>query len=205
VQSQLAFERTTACSPSWARCSWPDYAEWHRDKPRSMACKCASVTATPRTVRHSSGVGINLQDERGRSASLPARRARQDRRASSHGSDRRATAVRLRVGGRQGCGLTTPLTPLQGAERLLGYWASSALHRTVPVAAPREVQPHRAHGPLGYQASGPCRAPSTASRRSRLQAIESHLRFVKLAARKTWSGDHGTTVSGFLAASARRA
>jgi hypothetical protein len=42
--------------------------------------------------------------------SLPARRARQDRRASSHGSDRRATAVRLRVGGRQGCGLTTPLT-----------------------------------------------------------------------------------------------
>src|SRR5262245_23236200 len=52
----------------------------------------------------------NLQDERGRSASLPARRARQDRRASSHGSDRRATAVRLRVGGRQGCGLTTPLT-----------------------------------------------------------------------------------------------
>ena len=52
----------------------------------------------------------NLQDEQGRSASLPARRARQDRRASSHGSDRRATAVRLPVGGRQGCGLTTPLT-----------------------------------------------------------------------------------------------
>src|SRR5262249_31008178 len=52
----------------------------------------------------------NRQDERRRSASLPARRAHQDRRASSHGSDRRATALRLRAGGRQGCGLKTSLT-----------------------------------------------------------------------------------------------
>jgi transposase len=33
-------------------------------------------------------------------------------RPSSHGSDRRATAVRLRLGGRQACGLTTPLTKI---------------------------------------------------------------------------------------------
>src|SRR5262249_179551 len=51
----------------------------------------------------------NRQDERRRSASLPARRAHQDRRASSHGSDRRATALRLRAGGRQGWGLKTSL------------------------------------------------------------------------------------------------
>ena len=52
----------------------------------------------------------NLQDERRRSASLSARRARKDRRTSSDGSHRRAAAVRLRAGGRQGCGLKTPLT-----------------------------------------------------------------------------------------------
>ena len=81
-----------------------------------------------RTVRHSSAGGINLQNERRRSASLPARRARQDRRASSHGSDRRPAAVRLRAG--QGRGLKTPLTSLaldfatifgEGTNRLLSF------------------------------------------------------------------------------------
>src|SRR5262249_20927580 len=60
----------------------------------------------------------NLQDERRRSASLPARRAHQDRRASSHGPDRRATAVRLRAGGRQGCGLKTSLTLVKLARAI---------------------------------------------------------------------------------------
>src|SRR6266568_3736012 len=52
----------------------------------------------------------NLQNERRRSASLLTRRALKDRRAPSHGSDRLAAAVRLCAGGREGCGLKTPLT-----------------------------------------------------------------------------------------------
>src|SRR5205814_8084865 len=57
----------------------------------------------------------NLQNERRRSAILLTRRALKDRRAPSHGSDRRAAAVRLCAGGREGCGLKTPLT----LERLI--------------------------------------------------------------------------------------
>ena len=69
----------------------------------------------------------NLQNERRRSASLLARRALKDRRAPSHGSDRRAAAVRLCAGGREGCGgLKTPLTDEAISAKVL-VWESGKL------------------------------------------------------------------------------
>src|SRR6266480_1424754 len=63
-----------------------------------------------RTARHSSEVGINLQDERRRPRSLSTRRVDEDRRQTSDEPHRRTTAIRLRADGGERCGLTTPLT-----------------------------------------------------------------------------------------------
>src|SRR4029450_12766659 len=69
----------------------------------------------------------NLQNERHRSASLLTRRALKDRRAPSHGSDRRAAAVRLCAGGREGCGLKTPLTPFLTVGLVIWNFVSTVI------------------------------------------------------------------------------
>src|SRR6266540_671376 len=76
----------------------------------------------------------NLQNERRRSASLLTRRALKDRRAPSHGSDRRAAAVRLCAGGREGCGLKTPLTEREAGRNVEVMWLTGRLvpdHKTI--------------------------------------------------------------------------
>src|SRR5438128_420062 len=77
-----------------------------------------------RTARHSSEVGINLQDERRRPRSLSTRRVDEDRRQTSDEPHRRTTAIRLRADGGERCGLTTPLTvkPLLSDEQVGPLW-----------------------------------------------------------------------------------
>ena len=68
--SEPASSRTTACSPSWRRSERPNYAEWNGAAVRAI--DDATVTTARHTgpVRHSSAGGIDLPDERRRSASL---------------------------------------------------------------------------------------------------------------------------------------
>ena len=53
------FSRATACSPSLRRCETPDYAERNPDDDRSTSSKPAQTTTLPKTIRHSSVLGIN--------------------------------------------------------------------------------------------------------------------------------------------------
>src|SRR6266536_5419662 len=98
---------TTFC-PIWAECP--------RDCARAQKSSLRRLRRWRRAVGSHCLARRNLQNERRRSASLLTRRALKDRRAPSHGSDRRAAAVRLCAGGREGCGLKTPLTEREAAR-----------------------------------------------------------------------------------------
>ena len=98
----------------------PIGAECPRDCARAQKASLRRLRRWRRAVGSHCLARRNLQNERRRSASLLTRRALKDRRAPSHGSDRRAAAVRLCAGGREGCGLKTPLT-LNFAGASLNY------------------------------------------------------------------------------------